>query len=200
MNLSSHEILALLAATSFAAGLNVYATVGTLGLLGHYGVLPLPARLEVIGHWPIIICALALFIVEFFADKIPYFDLVWNGLQTFIRIPVAAFIAYQATAQLSPGMQVSATVLGGIIAAVAHTGKSAVRVGVTTSPEPVSNVALSSAEDIGAIGLTWFATHHPYLAGGIAVVLLLMILLLARAIIRRIRTGYQELRQRWAQA
>src|SRR3569833_2141347 len=125
MNFDPQQIMALLVATSFAAGLNVYATVATLGLLGHYHVLPLPPRLELMSHWSVIAIAVALFVIEFFADKIPYFDLVWNLLHTFVRIPVAALIAWNATSQMNPATQIAATVIGGSIAAIAHTGKTA---------------------------------------------------------------------------
>jgi hypothetical protein len=161
-------------------------------------VLPLPGRLEVMSHWGVIAVAAALFVIEFFADKIPYFDLVWNLLHTFVRIPIAALIAWNATSTLPAGMQVAATVLGGSIAAVAHTGKTAVRAGVTPSPEPVSNFALSTAEDIGAVGLTWLATKHPFVAGGLALVSIAITFLVARWILRSLRDGWAELKERWA--
>jgi hypothetical protein len=97
MSLTPNEIVALLIAVSFAAGLNVYATVATLGLLGHFGAIALPPSLHLLTDWPIIVASVALFGVEFFADKVPAFDLVWNALHTFIRVPVAALFAYQAT-------------------------------------------------------------------------------------------------------
>ena len=198
MSFDPQQIMALLVATSFAAGLNVYATVATLGLLGHYHVLPLPGRLEVMSHWTVIAVAAAMFVIEFFADKIPYFDLVWNLLHTFVRIPVAALIAWNATASMPASMQVVAAVLGGSIAAVAHTGKTAVRAGVTPSPEPVSNFALSTAEDVGAVGLTWLATKHPFVAGTLAVVFIVITFLVARWIIRSLRAGFRQLKERWA--
>lgn len=160
--------MALLIAISFAAGLNVYATVATLGLLAHTHWLTLPPSLAVLGNWWIIGAAAALFAVEFFADKVPAFDLVWNALHTFIRVPVAALLAWQATSGLSPLEQAAAAAIGGTIALAAHGGKTAMRAAVTPSPEPLSNIALSTVEDIGAVGLTWLATAHPYLAGGIA--------------------------------
>src|SRR5581483_4190522 len=102
MNFSSNEWLPLIVTTSFAAGLNVYATVATLGILGRVGVLPLPPSLHLLAAWYVIALALVLFGIEFFADKIPAFDLVWNALHTFIRIPIAALLAYRATATLPP--------------------------------------------------------------------------------------------------
>src|ERR1700752_14685 len=105
MRLSGDELVALIVAVSFAAGLNVYATVATLGLLAHAGVLVLPASLHLLESWWVIGASAALFGVEFFADKVPAFDLVWHALHTFIRVPVAALLAWRATATLSPGEQ-----------------------------------------------------------------------------------------------
>src|SRR5579863_682337 len=159
------ELFAILAGITFSAGLNVYATVGVLGLLARFGHLPLPSSLQLLETWPIIAASLILFVIEFFADKIPAFDLIWSALHTFVRVPVAALLAYRATAQLTPAEQLLATLLGAAIAFAAHGGKTAVRAAVTPSPEPFSNISLSLAEDALAIVLTWLATRHPYLAG-----------------------------------
>jgi hypothetical protein len=174
------ELVALIIAVSFAAGLNVYATVATLGLLAHAGVLNLPAPLHLLTSWWVIGASAALFAVEFFADKVPAFDLVWNALHTFIRVPVAALLAWRATETLTPGEQLAATLLGGLIALAAHGGKTAARAAVTPSPEPFSNIGLSLGEDALAISLTWLATVHPYLAGSIAAALALAVILLIR--------------------
>jgi hypothetical protein len=188
MPLPANEIVALLIAVSFAAGLNVYATVATLGLLGHTRWLVLPASLNLLTDWWVIAAALALFAVEFFADKVPAFDLVWNALHTFIRVPVAALLAYQAAATLSPGEQLAATLAGGLIALIAHGGKTAVRAAVTPSPEPFSNVALSLGEDGLAVFLTWLSTWKPYVAAGIAAVLVVITLVLVRWVWRAIKS------------
>src|SRR6201982_566134 len=129
------QLFSLLAAIGFAAGLNLYATVAVLGLLARFGHLPLPPGLLLLAGWPVIIPSLALFTLEFFADKVPAFDLLWNALHTFIRIPVAALLAYGATSQLSPEKQLIATLLGGAIALAAHGGKTAVHAAITPSPE-----------------------------------------------------------------
>lgn len=179
--------MALLVAVSFAAGLNVYATVATLGLLAHTHWLALPRSLALLGNWWIIGAATLLFAVEFFADKIPAFDLVWNALHTFIRVPVAALLAFQAGAGLSPLEQAAAAALGATIALAAHGGKTAARAAVTPSPEPVSNIALSSAEDVGAVGLTWLATAHPYVAGGIALAGVVLVVLLIGAVWKAVK-------------
>src|SRR6201984_2496376 len=162
------ELFALLVAIGFAAGLNLYATVAVLGLLARFGHLPLPSGLQPLQSWIVIGASIALLIIEFFADKIPAFDLVWNALHTFIRVPVAGLLAYRATSQLSPEHQWLAPLDGGAVALIAHSGKTAARAAVTPSPEPFSNIALSAGEDVLAIALTWLATRHPYVAGSLA--------------------------------
>jgi hypothetical protein len=181
------ELFALLAAIGFAAGLNLYATVTALGLLARFGHLPLPPGLQLLESWPIIAASAVLFAIEFIADKIPAFDLIWNALHTFIRIPVAGLLAYRATAQLSPEHQLLAALLGAAVALVAHGGKTAARAAVTPSPEPLSNMALSVGEDVLAIGLTWLATRHPYIAGTLVLSLVIVILVLVRLVVRALR-------------
>ena len=195
MNLPPNELVALLVAISFAAGLNVYATLVTLGLLAHAGLLPLPATLHLLSNWWVIVASGIMFVIEFFADKIPAFDLIWNALHTFVRVPLAGLLAYAATSQLSPGKQLLATVLGGAIALAAHGGKTAVRAAVTPSPEPFSNITLSLGEDALAIFLTWFATQHPYWAAAIAGVFLLTIIVLVRWVVRALRALFRGAEQ-----
>ena len=187
-------IAALVIAASFAAGLNVYATVLTLGLLAHAQWVALPPGLEVLADWWVIGVSATLFSVEFVADKIPGFDLLWNALHTFIRVPVAALLAYRATTQLSPGMQVLATAVGAAIALAAHGSKTAARALVTPSPEPVSNIALSASEDVGAVGITWLATQHPWAAASITLALLLGSILMVRWVIKALQGLWQRLR------
>jgi hypothetical protein len=192
------ELFALLAAIGFAAGLNLYATVAVLGLLAHFGHLPLPPGLQMLQGWPVIIASTVLFVVEFFADKVPAFDLIWNALHTFIRVPVAGFLAYRATSQLSPEHQLLATLVGALVALIAHGGKTAARAAVTPSPEPFSNITLSLGEDVLAIGLTWLATRHPYIAGTLASVFIVVIVLLARWVIRAMRALFRGAEQELA--
>ena len=185
------ELFALLAAIAFAAGLNVYATVAALGLLARFGHLPLPPTLQLLASWPIIAASTTLFVIEFFADKVPAFDLIWSALHTFVRVPVAALLTYRATAQLTPAEQLIATLLGAAIALAAHSGKTAVRAAVTPSPEPFSNISLSLAEDALAISLTWLATRHPYVAGTITLAMVAIVILLARIVIRALRALFR---------
>lgn len=190
---TASNIAALIIAASFAAGLNVYATVLTLGLLAHTHWVVLPPGLDALGNWWVIGVSGALFAAEFVADKIPGFDLIWNALHTFIRLPVAALLAYQASSHLSPEMKLLAAVGGAAIAFVAHGSKTAIRVAVTPSPEPVSNIALSTSEDVLAIGITWLTTRHPWAAAAIAAVLTLCALFAVRWIVRSIRKVWSRL-------
>jgi hypothetical protein len=195
LQIPPRELFALLAAVSFAAGLNLYVTVAVLGLLARFSHLPLPPGLHLLETWPVIAASLALFLIEFFADKIPAFDLIWNALHTFIRVPVAGLLAYEATKQLSPEKQLLATLLGAAVALAAHSGKTAARAAVTPSPEPLSNIVLSLAEDALAIALTWLATSHPYIAGTIATLLVIVIVLLIRWVIRALRALFRGAEQ-----
>jgi hypothetical protein len=185
------QLFALLAAIGFAAGLNLYATVGVLGLLARFAHLPLPDGLQLLQSWTVIAASTALFLVEFFADKVPAFDLIWNALHTFVRVPVAGLLAFEATKQLSPEQQLLATLLGAAVALAAHGGKTAVRAAVTPSPEPLSNITLSLGEDALAVGLTWLATRHPYVAGTLATIFVAIIVLLTRRVIRAMRALFR---------
>jgi hypothetical protein len=197
---NGNDVLAIVLAASFAAGLNVYATLATLGLLSHAHAFTLPAALHLVGAWPVIGVCAVLFGLEFFADKVPVFDLIWNALNTFVKVPVAALLAYGATQQLTPGMQALATALGGGIALLAHGSKLAVRTAATSSPEPFSNLALSLGEDVAAISLTWLATRHPILAATIAAICLLLCILAIRYVIRAIRRLFQRAESFWLRA
>jgi hypothetical protein len=175
-----NDIVATMVAVSFAAGLNVSATMATLGLLGRFHIVALPAPIALLSNEWVIGLSLGLFVLEFFADKVPVFDLFWNVLQTFIRVPAGALLAWSSTTSLSPAGQMAVAAAGAVIALAAHGGKLALRSAVTPSPEPFSNVALSFGEDVVAIGLTWFATAHPYVALGMAIILVATVALVIR--------------------
>ena len=201
LDLSPSSLASLVIALSFAAGLNVYATVCSLGLMARMHWIVLPGELGVIAHTWVIAVSGALFVLELFVDKIPGFDLLWNALHTFIRIPAAALMAYAAASHLSPEQQMLVTILGGAIAAIAHSSKTAARVIVTPSPEPASNIALSSAEDVGAIGISWVAMHHPMAAGVSLGVLSLGLLGALWMTFTRVRAAltrsFRRLREAW---
>ena len=185
-------IAALVIATSFAAGLNVYATLLTLGLLARAHWVELPVGLDMLAHWWVIVVSGVMFAIEFVADKIPAFDMIWNALHTFIRIPVAALLAYRASEQLAPEMQLLAAAAGAGIALVTHGSKTAVRAAVTPSPEPVSNIALSTSEDVLAVGITWLTTKHPLVAGGIACGFLVLAVITVRWLANFVRRMWSK--------
>ena len=185
------QLFAFLTAIAFAAGLNLYATVGVLGLLGRFGHFPLPPGLHPIENWIVIAASAVLFFVEFFADKVPAFDLVWNALHTFVRVPAAALIAYEATKPLSPEQQLFATLLGAAVALAAHGGKTAARAAVTPSPEPLSNISLSLGEDVLAVALVWLGTRHPYVAAALVAIFVVIIVVLTRWVVRALRALFR---------
>lgn len=188
------RITALLVAVSFAAGLNLYVTVAVLGLLGRFHAINLPPGLAMLSQTWVIALAIGLSAIEAVADKIPYFDLVWNAVHTFIRIPAAAILAFQAANTLSPGEKALVTIAAGAIAAVAHTAKTSARVAVSATPEPLSNAVLSTGEDVAAAGITWMATVHPYLAATIVAVALGTCFLLVRWLMKGARRAWARLR------
>jgi Domain of unknown function (DUF4126) len=192
--LDKRDLLAIVVGASFASGLNVYATLATLGILSHLNLFQLPPALHIVQSWTVIAVSLALFLLELFADKIPVFDLLWNALHTFIRIPIAALLSYGATQQLSPGMQLAAALLGGTIALASHGGKTAVRAAVTASPEPFSNIALSFGEDVTAISLTWLATQHPFIASVLVAIAVVFTVVMIRFVIRALSRLFQKAR------
>jgi Domain of unknown function (DUF4126) len=185
---SGTELTALLVVVCFSAGLNVYATVAMLGLLSHAQVLALPVSLHPVDNWYVIAICGVLFLVEFIGDKIPIFDLLWNAMHTFVRVPVAGLLTYAATAQLPEWERLLATLVGSLIALAAHSGKTAARAAVSHSPEPLSNIALSLSEDALVVFLMWFATRHAYAAAGIAIAGLVVIALMIRVVVRAMRT------------
>lgn len=161
--------LSLALGSAWTSGINLYATVTVLGLLQKFGATHLPGGLDVLDNWWIIGVAGFLYAIEFFADKIPYVDSVWDVVHTFVRVPAGAVVAYAATNQMDGTVGVIATLLGGGLAFSSHGTKAALRAGANLSPEPVSNWVLSIAEDIIAFVGTFLAVFAPL---AIAVVLI----------------------------
>jgi hypothetical protein len=155
------EILSLALGAGFSSGLNLYATVATLGLLQRFGVIHLPAALEILAHPWVLGIAAALYLLEFSADKVPYVDTLWDAVHTFIRPPAAALLAYGAAGAAAPEWRWGAALLAGGVALTSHGTKASARAAVNTSPEPFSNWVLSFGEDLLAVWLTWMAAAHP---------------------------------------
>jgi len=166
---------------SWASGINLYAAVAMLGLLGATGSMDLPPDMEVLQNPLVIIAACFMYCVEFFADKTPGVDTAWDGLHTFIRIPAGAVLAAAAVGDVSPAVQFAAFLIGGGVAGTAHAAKAGTRVMINTSPEPVTNWTASVTEDIAVFAGLWAALNHPLLFLGIfAVFILLCIWLLPK--------------------
>lgn len=146
---------------SWVAGINLYATVATLGLLGRFANLKLPGDLNVLTSWWVIGVALFLFVIEFVADKIQFVDSAWDVVHTFIRIPAGAVLAATAFGEFDRSVQVIAFLLGGGLALSSHGTKAATRALLNTSPEPVSNVVVSLAEDVLAVATIFLALFLP---------------------------------------
>jgi Domain of unknown function (DUF4126) len=187
------ETLSLVLGAGFSSGLNLYATVATLGLLQRYGVIRLPSSLEILAHPWVLGIAAALYLLEFFADKIPYLDTIWDAIHTFIRPPAAALLAYAAAAAASPEWRWGAALLAGGVALTSHGTKASARAAVNTSPEPFSNWVLSFGEDLLAVWLTWMATAHPVATIVIVAALVVLSAFLLFYLFRFLRRAIQRL-------
>jgi uncharacterized protein DUF4126 len=166
-----------------ASGLNIYATVAVLGLCEHFHLVALPEQFRAFDHPAIIGIALAMYLVEFVADKIPWFDSVWDAVHTVVRPIGGALVAINAIGTASPLATVLAALLGGAIAMTTHVTKAGTRAAVNTSPEPFSNWLLSLTEDTVAIGLSYGALRHPLAAAIVAIVLLVAFIATASLIV-----------------
>lgn len=181
------QILGLALGSAWTAGINLYATVAVLGLLAHYKLAHLPGGLHVLDNWLIIGLALFLYVIEFFADKIPYVDTVWDALHTFIRVPAGAVLAAAATSDINPSLQVIALLLGGGLALSTHGTKATVRAAANLSPEPLTNWGLSLLEDVVAIGAATLAVLHPLGILVVIVIFLFLLIWILPKVARRIR-------------
>lgn len=179
--------LSLALGSAWTSGINLYATVTVLGLLQKFGATKLPGGLDVLDNWWIIGFAGGLYLVEFFADKIPYVDSVWDVVHTFIRVPAGAIVAYAATNQLDSSITIPAALVGGGLAFASHGTKAAARVGANFSPEPVSNWALSFVEDgIVLIGVV-LAVFAPMVIATVLIIFLLFFIWFFPKVMRAVR-------------
>ena len=173
--------LALTMGLAWASGINLYATLFTLGYLANTGNIDLPPNLQIVANPAVMGAAGLMYCVEFFADKMPGVDTGWDAIHTFIRIPAGAMLAAGAVGDLNPAVELAAAMLGGGLAAGAHATKAGTRVLINTSPEPFSNWAASVSEDIAVIGGVWACINHPVLfLIALAFFILFMIWLLPR--------------------
>jgi hypothetical protein len=179
---------------AFAAGVNVYATVAVIGLCSHYRLVALPEQFRAFDHPVVIGVALTMYLIEFIADKIPWFDSAWDAIHTVIRPLGGALVAVTALGDASPAATALAGLVGGSIAMTTHVTKAGTRAAANTSPEPFTNWLLSLGEDIVAVGFTYGALAHPMIALAIALGLLLAIALSASIIVRAVRRRFNRVR------
>ncbi|MDR0479711.1 MAG: DUF4126 domain-containing protein [Burkholderiaceae bacterium] len=172
--LTMPQLLALAAALGWASGVRLYLVVLVVGLVGYFGWVPLPAGLHILAHPAVIAASGFMVFVEFFADKIPGLDSLWDFVHTAIRIPAGAALAAAVFGGDHAAMATVAAIIGGGLAATAHVTKATTRAAINTSPEPFSNIGASLAEDGMASGSLWLAFAHP-LAFGVALVVVLAI-------------------------
>jgi hypothetical protein len=168
--------------SAWLSGLRLYAAVAALGLLGRYGRLDLPAQLDVLMNPWVIGTASFLYTVEFFADKIPYLDTAWDAVHTFIRIPAGAVLAAMAFGEFETSIQVIAGLVGGTLALGTHGAKATTRLALNTSPEPVSNFAASSAEDVAVWAGIAALVFNPWVMIGIVLVSTILCVLIIRQV------------------
>lgn len=188
------EALSLAMGTAWTSGINLYATVAALGIANRMEMIHLPQNLEVLSHPGVIAVACVMYLIEFFADKVPYVDSGWDALHTFIRVPAGAILAAQSLGDLNPAMELMALLAGGSVSLVAHGTKATARLAINASPEPFSNWAASVTEDVAVFGSIWLMFNHPILMLILVLTFLAFIVWLAPKIYRLAKRGFQALR------
>jgi len=186
--------LALSMGAAWASGLNLYAAILTLGLMGATGNIQLPPGLEILTDPMVLMAAGAMYFIEFFADKIPGVDTAWDGLHTFVRIPAGAMLAAGAVGDINPVVELTAAILGGGLAASTHATKAGTRALINTSPEPVTNWTASITEDVAVIVGLWTALNHPVLYLVLLGLFILVMIWLLPRLWRGIRTVGRKIR------
>jgi hypothetical protein len=187
------ETLGLALGAGFSSGLNLYATIATLGLLQRFGIIHLPDSLQALSHPWVVSIAVALYVIEFFADKIPYVDTAWDAVHTLIRPPAAAILAYASAGAAPPEWRWGAALLAGGVALTSHGTKASARAAANMSPEPFSNWTLSFGEDVLAVWLTWMASVHPRATIVIVSLLVVLAVFLLFQLFRFLRRALQRL-------
>jgi hypothetical protein len=177
---------------SFAAGLNLYATVAILGLAARYGWVELPPQFQVFNHDVVIGAAIVMYLVEFLADKIPYFDSLWDGIHTVIRPVGGALIAVSTMGDASPAVQGLVALLGGTVAAGSHLSKTSTRAVANASPEPFTNWSLSLGEDVFVVALGYLALKYPVAALVVTAIACALIVVFLAVIVRTVRRWFRR--------
>jgi hypothetical protein len=192
-HLDMPSLLALAAALGWASGFRLYAVVFMVGAAGWAGWIPLPEGLQVLQHPALLVTSGALLFVEFFADKIPGLDSLWDLVNSVIRIPAGAALAAGALGADSGTMAIVGALLGGSLAATAQAAKTTTRAAINTSPEPFSNVGMSLLEDGLVIGIVWLAMNEPLIFAGVATVAVLVMWVVTWLLFKFLRAAFRRL-------
>ena len=187
------ETIALTMGVAWASGINLYATIATLGLLGATGNIDLPPDLEILMDPLVIGAAGFMCFVEFFVDKTPGVDSGWDTIHTFIRIPAGAILAAGAIGDVGAGAELAAVIAGGTLAGATHFTKAGARLAINTSPEPVTNWTASVLEDVAVIAGLWTALHYPAVFLALLAVFVLLMIWLLPKIWRALRAVYSRI-------
>jgi hypothetical protein len=190
------EALSLAMGTAWTSGINLYATVAALGIASRTELIQLPPDLQVLGHPAVIAVACIMYVIEFFADKVPYVDSGWDVLHTFIRVPAGAILAARSLGDMNPALELAAILAGGSIAFAAHGAKAGTRLAINASPEPFSNWFASITEDVAVLGSVWLMFNHPIIMIIVVLVFLGLVVWLLPKILRLAKRGFQALRDK----
>jgi hypothetical protein len=190
------EALSLAMGAAWASGINLYATVAALGIAGRSEMILLPPELQVLTHPAVIAVACIMYVIEFFADKVPYVDSGWDILHTFIRVPAGAILAAKSLGDLNPALELAAVLAGGTVALSAHGTKATMRLAINSSPEPFSNWAASLTEDVAVLGSIWLVFHHPIVMLIWVLSFFALVLWLIPKLFRVAKRGLRSLRNR----
>ena len=187
------SIISVTMGVAWASGINLYAAILVLGLGGSMGGIDLPESLEIVQDPAVIMAAVLMYGVEFFADKVPGVDTGWDTLHTFIRIPAGALLAASSVGDVSPALQLAAGIVGGSVTSVTHAAMASSRVMINTSPEPVTNWIASIGEDVAVIGGLWIALNHPLLFLGLFTLFILLLIWLLPKLWRGVSRIFRKL-------
>lgn len=190
------EALSLAMGTAWTSGINLYATVAALGIAKQMELIQLPQNLEVLAHPVVIAIACIMYFIEFFADKVPYFDSGWDAIHTFIRVPAGAILAARALGDMNPALELAAMLAGGSIALAAHATKATTRLAINASPEPFSNWAASVTEDVAVLGGIWMIFNHPLIMLILVVAFVALGIWIVPKIFRLAKRGFEALRNK----
>ena len=190
------QALSLALGTAWASGINLYATVAALGIAGRAEMIQLPPDLQVLTHPAVIAVACIMYVIEFFADKVPYVDSGWDVLHTFIRVPAGAILAARALGPMNPALELVALLGGGAVALAAHGTKTTTRLAINASPEPFSNWLASVTEDVAVLGGIWMIFNHPIVMLILVLGFLALVVWLVPKLFRLAKRGFQALRNR----